>query len=89
MKQYDHLIWKKQEQEAAGAGHGGMDFFLIQSFVEAAKSNIAPLFDVYDAATWLAITPLSEHSIALGSQPMAFPDFTRGRWMERKAVFGV
>lgn len=89
LKKYDHPVWKKQEQEAAGAGHGGMDFFLIQAFVEAAKNNVAPPFDVYDAATWLAITPLSEDSIALGSQPMAFPDFTRGRWMEQKVTFGM
>jgi hypothetical protein len=44
---------------------------------------------VYDAATWLAITPLSEASIATGSAPQAFPDFTRGRWTERKADFAM
>ena len=69
------------------AGHGGMDFFAFHHFVECAKRNIAPQIDVYDAATWLAITPLSEASIATGSSPQAFPDFTRGRWTERKADF--
>lgn len=87
MKDYDHELWKRYEKEATGAGHGGMDFFLINSFVESAKQNIAPPFDVYDAATWLAITPLSEQSIAAGSKPQAFPDFTRGRWMHRTSNF--
>jgi predicted dehydrogenase len=86
-KKYDHPLWQKYEQKAIGAGHGGMDFFLINSFVESAKRNISPPFDVYDAATWLSITPLSEQSIALGSQPMPIPDFTRGRWTLRKPNF--
>ena len=39
--------------------------------------------DVYDMATWMAITPLSEMSIAMGSAPVAIPDFTNGRWCNR------
>jgi hypothetical protein len=64
-----------------------MDYFVFQHFVESAKRNQAPEIDVYDAATWLAITPLSEASIATGSMPQSFPDFTRGRWTERKPNF--
>ncbi len=89
LKEYDHPLWKKYEQKAVGAGHGGMDFFLLNAFVECVKANQRPPFDVYDAATWLAITPLSEQSIATGSQPIAFPDFTRGRWMQRSADFAL
>lgn len=87
LDKYDHPLWKRHEQKAVGAGHGGMDFFLLHSFVESAKRNIAPPFDVYDAATWMAITPLSEASIAAGGQPMSIPDFTRGRWQFRKPDF--
>lgn len=89
LKKYDHPLWKKYEQKAVGAGHGGMDFFLLNAFVESAKRNIAAPFDVYDAASWMAITPLSEQSISMGGQPMAFPDFTRGRWMKRKNTFAL
>jgi len=32
---------------------------------------------------------LSEQSIAGGSEPVFFPDFTRGRWMTRKPVFAL
>jgi predicted dehydrogenase len=87
LDRYDHPLWKKYGNDAKTAGHGGMDFFVFHHFVESAKRNQAPQMDVYDAATWLAITPLSEASIATGSSPQAFPDFTRGRWTERKPDF--
>ena len=87
LDRYDHQLWKRYEQQATGAGHGGMDYFLDQAFVQCARRNEAPPFDVYDAASWLAVTPLSEQSIAMGSTPQAFPDFTRGRWIERKVTF--
>ena len=89
LDRYDHPLWKKYGADAKTAGHGGMDFFVFHHFVECAKQNIAPQMDVYDAATWLAITPLSEASIATGSSPQAFPDFTRGRWTERKPDFAM
>ncbi len=81
---YDHDAWKAHEKDAEGAGHGGMDWFLIDSFVQCALEAKAPLFDAYDAASWMAITPLSEASIASGGMPQAIPDFTRGRWMNKK-----
>jgi hypothetical protein len=87
LKKYDHPLWKKYGEDAKTAGHGGMDFFVFHHFVESAKRNQAPEIDVYDAATWLAITPLSEASIATGSTPQPFPDFTRGRWMDKKPNF--
>ena len=40
--------------------------------------------DVYDAAAWMAVSALSEQSIALGGAPVAFPDFTGGAWVTRK-----
>ncbi len=66
-----------------------MDFFVFHHFIESAKRNQAPQVAVYDAAAWLAITPLSEASIASGNSPQPFPDFTSGRWTERKPNFAV
>jgi predicted dehydrogenase len=86
-EKYDHPLWKKYGNDAQGAGHGGMDFFVIHAFVEAAKRKIPTQMDVYDAATWSAISPLSEQSIELGNETLAFPDFTSGQWMYRKPVF--
>ena len=84
LKEYDHPLWKKYGEFAEGAGHGGMDFFVLHSFVESAKRNIAPPLDAYDAAAWSVITPLSEMSIENNGSPQDFPDFTRGNWIKRK-----
>ena len=89
LDEYDHPLWKKYAAQATGAGHGGMDWFLIHAMVESVKRATPPPIDVYDAATWLSITPLSEQSIAMGSQPMPLPDFTRGRWTEWKNTFAL
>jgi hypothetical protein len=64
-----------------------MDYFLLNEFVESVKNNTPAPIDVYDAAAWMVITPLSEQSIELGGQPMNIPDFTRGKWMSRKNEF--
>ena len=87
-KEYDHPLWRKYDSQASGAGHGGMDFFVLHAFIEALKRNEPMPLDVYDNATWAAITCLSEQSIAEGGMPQAFPDFTGGHWINRTPVFG-
>ena len=89
MEEYDHPMWKKYESLAAGAGHGGMDWFLINTFVECIKRNVEFPMDVYDLATWYAITPLSERSIEKNGQVVDIPDFTKGKYKNRKPVFGL
>ena len=91
LDKYDHPLWKRwanKENEKA-AGHGGIDFFVLHGFIEAVKRRVSPLMDVYDAAAWSAVTPLSEKSIELGYQTVDFPDFTNGQWMYRKPKFGI
>ena len=89
LKQHDHPLWKKYESDAVGAGHGGMDFFVDNAFVECIKRNVPFQLDVYDLATWYAITPLSEKSIAENGQVQLIPDFTRGKWKNRKPDFAM
>ena len=84
LKKYDHPLWKKHGESATKSGHGGIDFFVMNAFVESAKQNTAPPMDVYDAAAWSAVTPLSELSIENNGEPQDFPDFTRGMWVKRK-----
>lgn len=88
LQKYDHPYWKKYESKATGAGHGGMDWFLLNDFVQCIKLNIEFPFDVYDLATWYAVTPLSEVSVKTNSAPQVMPDFTQGKYRERKPVFG-
>ena len=89
LDRHDHPLWKKYAGNAEGAGHGGMDFFVLHAFVESVKRRAPVPLDAYDAAAWSAISPLSEASIAAGSAPQPFPDFTRGRWIARPAVFAL
>lgn len=89
LDKYDHPLWSRWSKETAGAGHGGMDFFVIHSFIESVKRKLPTPLDVYDAAAWSAITPLSEKSIELGNETVEFPDFTSGQWMYRKPVFAL
>lgn len=89
LDRYDHPLWKKFGDEAAGGGHGGMDFFVVRAFVEALKQSRPMPIDIFDAVTWSAITPLSERSIGLGSMTVEFPDFTAGAWETRKPIFAL
>jgi predicted dehydrogenase len=89
LDKYDHPLWQRWGKGTEGAGHGGMDFFVLHAFVNAIKNKVHTPMDVYDAASWSAITPLSEMSIELGNQTVEFPDFTSGQWMYRKNNFAV
>jgi len=77
-EKYLHPLWRDYDPKG---GHGGMDWILFEAFINAAKRGAHPPIDVYDAATWMAVSALSEASIAAGSVPIAFPDFTGGKWV--------
>jgi hypothetical protein len=79
-------LWKSLGSNASGYAHGGEDYLCVQQFIAAVRHHVQTPIDVYDAATWSAISALSEQSIAGGSAPVEFPDFTRGRWRTRRKV---
>jgi len=58
----------------------GGDFLEDERLIRALQQGIAPDYDVYDAATWSVIAPLSEQSVANRSTAIDIPDFTRGKW---------
>lgn len=86
-EKYKHRIWRENKLRGIDEGpHAGIDEFVAQAFVYSAKRNEQPPVDVYDMATWMCITALSEQSIATGGMPVAIPDFTRGRWINRDDI---
>lgn len=89
LEKYDHPLWKKYESSAAGAGHGGMDWFVFNAFVQAVKQKRQTPIDIYDSLTMSVITPLSEKSLAEGNMPQTFPDFTKGKWKNAKSTFAL
>jgi hypothetical protein len=80
LEEFDHPLWKDLEEQSAGAGHGGMDFIEDYRLVKCLREGLPTDMNVYDAAAISAVGPLSEWSVANGSKPADFPDFTRGRW---------
>jgi hypothetical protein len=78
--EFEHPWWKEQGERARTGGHGGMDYVMAWRLVTCMREGLAPDMNVYDAAAWSAPGPLSEKSVAKGSMPMKFPDFTRGKW---------
>lgn len=85
-EKYDHPIWREYLKNGVRAGHDGMDYLVFKAFADALLEGKDMPIDVYDAATWMAITALSEQSLATGSQAQNFPDFTRGKWIYEKGV---
>ncbi|HVT41291.1 MAG TPA: Gfo/Idh/MocA family oxidoreductase [Gemmatimonadaceae bacterium] len=80
-QEYTHPLWTTVGELARkNGGHGGMDFVMAYRLVQCLRDGLVPDYDVYDAAAWSAPFPLSEMSVAKGSAPMKFPDFTRGEW---------
>lgn len=87
MDKYEHPLWKQIGEEAKKAGgHGGMDFVMLWRIMYNLRNGRPMDQDVYDAATWSVVGPLSEFSVANRGRSVDVPDFTRGRWKDRKSV---
>ncbi|KPK72254.1 MAG: hypothetical protein AMJ79_15860, partial [Phycisphaerae bacterium SM23_30] len=82
-EEYEHPLLKALRERAKGAGHGGMDFIEDFRLVQCLREGKPVDMDTYDGVTISAVVALSERSIAQGSSPIEFPDFTRGRWKTR------
>ncbi|WP_256009035.1 Gfo/Idh/MocA family protein [Desertivirga xinjiangensis] len=89
LDKYDHPLWKRYAAKAEGAGHGGMDWFVFNAFVEAVKQKKQTPIDVYDSVTMSVILPLSAKSLEDGNASQEFPDFTKGNWKTRKNTFAL
>lgn len=61
-------------------GHGGMDFMMNWRLIDCLRNGLPLDMNVYDAATYSVVAPLSEWSVAHRSAPIDFPDFTSGAW---------
>ncbi|HLE71717.1 MAG TPA: alpha-N-acetylgalactosaminidase, partial [Vicinamibacteria bacterium] len=86
-REFEHPLWKDVGAAAERAGgHGGMDFVMLWRVVHCLREGLPLDQDVYDAASWSAISPLSERSVANRSLPVDVPDFTRGRYRTREPL---
>jgi Oxidoreductase family, NAD-binding Rossmann fold len=67
-------------------GHGGMDFIMDWRLIDCLRNGLPLDQDVYDAAAWSCIVPLSQRSVSKRSRTVDIPDFTRGAWQSNKPV---
>lgn len=80
------IVKKVGELAKQIGGHGGMDFLMDWRLIDCLRNGLPLDIDVYDAATWSAIAPLSEKSVASRSNTIDVPDFTNGYWKTNEPV---
>ena len=67
-------------------GHGGMDFLMQWRIIDCLRNGLPLDQDVYDAALWSSVFPLSEWSVNNRSKSIDIPDFTGGSWKTNKPL---
>ena len=70
-------------------GHGGMDTLMDWRLVDCLRNGLPLDMNVYDAALWSSIIPLSEYSVANRSRSVDVPDFTGGAWQTNAAGMDI
>lgn len=78
--QYLTQAWK--DHVDTSKGHGGMDAIMLSDMLRCLDEGLPMPIDVYDAASWMSVSVLSEESIQKGGAPVMIPDFTRGQWIK-------
>jgi len=80
------IVAKIGEMAKRIGGHGGMDLIMDWRTIDCLRNGLPLDQDVYDAALWSAIWPLSEKSLASRSNSVDVPDFTRGAWRSNTPI---
>ena len=83
-EKYTPAISKKMGQLAKESGHGGSDLLIDWHLIDCLRNGLPLDQDVYDAAAWSAITPLSQWSVNNRSNSIEVPDFTTGAWKKNQ-----
>jgi len=78
--------YKKATQDQKNAGHGGGDFFIIEDFINAIRTNTQPEIDVYKACEWTAVALLSELSVMNNGRTMDMPNFRKNMPREEQII---
>jgi len=83
-EKYTPSLFKKMSQLAKSSGHGGSDLLIDWRLIDCLRNGLPLDQDVYDAAAWSSIVPLSEWSVKNNSNSIEIPDFTAGAWKKNK-----
>jgi hypothetical protein len=80
------IVTKIGEMAKKVGYHGGMDFMMDWRLIDCLRNGLPLDENVYDAALWSSIAPLSEKSVANRSNSVDVPDFTCGSWKTNAPV---
>jgi len=83
-KYYSPVLAKYGEAAKEVGGHGGMDFVMDSRLVYCLLNGLPLDIDVYDLAEWCCLAELGSLSMDHNCASVAFPDFTRGHWQDKK-----
>jgi hypothetical protein len=90
VEKYTPAITKKFQQKVSEAGgiRGDRSYERVTAsdwrLIDCLRNGLPLEMDVYDAALWTAVTPLSEQSVAQQGKTLKVPDFTSGAWKTNK-----
>ncbi|MDP6357095.1 MAG: Gfo/Idh/MocA family oxidoreductase [Planctomycetota bacterium] len=76
--EYEHPIWREHLIDWYQNRTGSTGRYMLQEFARSILEGTPLPIDVYDAADWSVIIPLSEESIRGGNKPVEFPNFREG-----------
>lgn len=80
-EKYCHPLYREVGEIAKKVGgHGGMDFLMDLRWAYCLQQGLPLDTDVYDLASWCAVSELSERSARNRSRSIDIPDFTGGIW---------
>ena len=79
-EKYTPALHKKMGELASSSGHGGSDLLIDWHLIDCLRNGLPLDQDVYDAAAWSSVVPLSRWSVLNRSNSIAIPDFTAGAW---------
>ena len=79
-KKYTPEIYHRMGEMASSSGHGGSDLIMDWHLIDCLRNGLPLDQDIYDAASWSSIVPLSQWSVLNRSNSIEIPDFTSGAW---------
>ncbi len=90
-EKYSAKITRKMSEIAKkmGSGHDGTDLLESWRLIDCLRNGLPLDMDVYDAAAWSAIVPLSQWSVLHRSSSIDIPDFTAGAWKTNRSNMDI
>ncbi|MCQ2484096.1 MAG: Gfo/Idh/MocA family oxidoreductase [Clostridia bacterium] len=78
--------YRNATEEQKKSGHNGGDFFIVEDFINAIRTNTQPELDVYKACEWTAVGLLSTLSVTNNGKNLQVPNFRPNMPLDEKKI---